>query len=128
MIDEIDRCMHSLLVKEFLTRFFDRHKSDKTQIIFTTHDTNLMDLDLFRQDEIWFVDRNRNKASELFSLNKFKVRFDKIPKNDYLLGRYGAVPFFTDICEYTEDELPDESSNEESVNESLSASSSDDCS
>ena len=99
VIDEIDRCMHSLLTKEFLVRFFDKHQSDTSQIIFTTHDTNLMDLDLFRQDEIWFVNRNIHKASELYSLNKFKVRFDKIPQNDYLIGRYGAIPFFKEIFE-----------------------------
>ena len=60
----------------------------------TTHDDNIMDLDLFRQDEIWFVERQPDHSSYLYSLNKYKARFDKKVNNDYLLGKYGAIPQF----------------------------------
>ena len=70
----------------------------------TTHETSLMDLDLFRQDEIWFVERDNKHSSNIYSLNKFKERYDKDVEKEYLLGMYGAVPSFTQIVdqEYTD--------------------------
>jgi len=65
-------------------------------LIATTHDSNLLDLDLLRQDEIWFVERQEDHSSKVFSLNLFKQRFDKKIEKDYLLGRYGAIPIFED--------------------------------
>ena len=53
-----------------------------------------MDLDFIRQDEIWFIERQKDGSSKLYSLNKFQVRFDKKAEKDYLLGRYGALPIF----------------------------------
>ena len=55
---------------------------------------NIMNLNLLRQDEIWFVERREDHSSKLYSLNKFKERFDRSVAKDYLLGRYGAVPNF----------------------------------
>lgn len=57
-----------------------------------------MDLDFLRQDEIWFIERQSDHSSTLYSLNKFKARFDKKVEKDYLLGRYGAIPIFRQIC------------------------------
>ena len=51
-----------------------------------------MDLDLLRQDEIWFTERNSDHATEIYSLDKYKVRFDKVINQDYLIGRFGAIP------------------------------------
>lgn len=65
-----------------------------TQLIVTLHDSNVMNLNLLRQDEIWFVERQENYSSEIYSLNKFKERFDHSVAKDYLLGRYGSVPNF----------------------------------
>ena len=53
-----------------------------------------MDLELLRQDEIWFVQRENDHSSTIYSLNKFKERFDKVVRPDYLNGRYGAIPMF----------------------------------
>lgn len=53
-----------------------------------------MDLDFVRQDEIWFIERQQDHSSKLYSLNKFRARFDKKIEKDYLLGRYGAISIF----------------------------------
>ena len=63
-------------------------------MIVTLHDSNVMNLNIFRQDEIWFMERKEDHSSELYSLNKFKERFDHSVAKDYLLGRYGAIPDF----------------------------------
>ena len=66
-----------------------------------------MDLDFVRQDEIWFIERQGDHSSKLYSLNKFKARFDKKVEKDYLLGRYGAIPIFRQaslISELSEDD------------------------
>lgn len=94
LVDEIDRSFHSKLTIEFIQRFFERTEGSKTQLIVTLHDSNVMNLNLLRQDEIWFVERRENHSSEIYSLNKFKERFDRSVAKDYLLGRYGAIPNF----------------------------------
>ena len=93
-VDELDRSFHSKLTIEFINRFFSVTQGDKAQLIVTLHDTNVMNLNLLRQDEIWFVERREDHSSELYSLNKFKERFDHLVAKDYLLGRYGSVPNF----------------------------------
>lgn len=94
IIDEIDRSLHTNLIRRFLELFFMMTDGVENQLIATTHDSNIMDLDILRQDEIWFLERDKDHSSILFSLNKFKARFDKVVKNDYLIGRYGAIPLF----------------------------------
>lgn len=95
LIDEIDRSLHTVLTKKFLELFFN-NTGHNCQLIATTHDINLLDLDLIRQDEIWFVERDENHSSQLYSLNKYRERFDKKIDKEYLIGRYGAVPNFDD--------------------------------
>lgn len=99
LIDEIDRSLHTALVRKFIELFFEKTEGNSSQLIATTHDDNLMDLNLLRQDEIWFVERQKDHSSSLYSLNKYKARFDKKINNDYLLGKYGAVPQFLQSCE-----------------------------
>ena len=94
LIDEIDRSFHTKLTVEFIQRFFEKTIGASTQLIVTLHDSNVMNLNLLRQDEIWFVDRREDHSSEIYSLNKFQERFDRSVAKDYLLGRYGAVPNF----------------------------------
>ena len=93
-VDEIDRSLHTNLTKEFFKLYYKLVEEKNCQLIATTHDSNLLDLDLVRQDEIWFVERQEDNSSELFSLNRFKERFDKKIDKEYLLGRYGAIPLF----------------------------------
>ena len=94
LIDEVDRSLHTNLVRKFIELFFEKTRNSDTQLIATTQDPNIMDLGLLRQDEIWFVQRENDHSSTIYSLNKFKERFDKVVRNDYLNGRYGAIPMF----------------------------------
>ena len=94
LIDELDRSFHTKLTIEFIQKFFQKTMGAATQLIVTLHDSNVMNLNLLRQDEIWFVERRGDHSSELYSLNKFKERFDHSVAKDYLLGRYGSVPNF----------------------------------
>ena len=66
-------------------------------MIVTTHESRLMDFDLLRRDEIWFVDKDQNGASNIYSLEEYNERFDKKIDKAYLEGRYGGVPLFTSI-------------------------------
>lgn len=97
IIDELDRSFHSKLTQKYIEVFYKITKGKHSQLICTTHDTNLMDLKLLRQDEIWFVERGENHASKIYSLSDYKERFDKNILNEYLLGRYGAIPCFNEI-------------------------------
>ena len=96
-IDELDRSFHTILVTNYLKRFYAISKGVPCQLIATVHDTNIMDLDLLRQDEIWFVERQEDHSTKVYSLNVFKARFDKKVVKDYLIGRYGAIPCITQM-------------------------------
>lgn len=91
IIDEIDKSLHPLLV-EFIIKLFTKHKEHHGQIIFNTHDVNLLNLDLFRRDQIWFIEKNKDSSSELYNLSEFGVRKTDNILRSYLLGRYGAIP------------------------------------
>ncbi len=94
IIDEIDRSLHTLVVKQLVESFLeDRAESCRSQLIVTAHDALLMDLDLLRQDEIWLAKRGLEGDSSLSSLSDY-AKHD--PGSDlfvsYLVGRYGGVP------------------------------------
>lgn len=108
IIDEIDRSLHTNLIKQFIQLFFEMHANNCVQLLATTQDSNILDLKLLRQDEIWFVERQVDHSSKIYSLNKFKERSDKDVQKDYLLGRYGAIPFFRDSLLAKEDEPNEE--------------------
>ncbi len=95
-IDEIDRSLHTNLTRKFLELFYRSSEDDTSQIIATTHDSNLLDLELVRQDEIWFIKRLSDHSSSVYSLNRYKERYDKKIDKEYLLGRYEAIPVFDD--------------------------------
>ena len=66
----------------------------KAQLIFTTHNTNLLDQDIFRRDQIWFTEKNPDTGStDLYSLTEYSPRKDKDIQKGYLAGKYGALPF-----------------------------------
>ncbi|EXJ15724.1 AAA family ATPase [Imhoffiella purpurea] len=93
VVDELDRKLHPLLSRLFVTSFIDRcDDAQRTQLIFTTHDTHLMDLELLRRDEIWFFEKDQHGASSLFSMNALKVRPDLKVEKSYLNGRFGGIP------------------------------------
>lgn len=92
VIDELERSLHPKLTYKFIELFFEVLKNNHTQLIFTTHESTIMDQDLLRRDEIWFVERNKDNISHLYSLDRFKERYDKKLSKNYLDGRYGAIP------------------------------------
>jgi len=94
VIDEIERSLHPLLVKQVISYFHDPDKNPShAQLIFNTHNLELMSLDLFRRDQIYFVDKSgKTGASELYSLDEFSVRVEENIRKGYLLGRFGALP------------------------------------
>lgn len=95
VIDELDTSLHTLLVRE-LVRLFHRSEFNTgcAQLIFTTHDTSLLNApNLFRRDQIWLVEKDRDQASALVSLSEFSPRKNEALERGYLTGRYGGIPF-----------------------------------
>ena len=97
IIDELDRSLHPQMTIKFVETFLNFSKDKNTQLIITTHESNLMDLNILRRDEIWFAEKELDNSTRLFTLEKFKIRYDKVVEKDYLAGRYGAVPVFKDF-------------------------------
>lgn len=93
LIDELDRSMHPMMSYEIVRTYLDTMPEDSdSQIIFSTHESNLLTMDLLRPDEIWFVEKDNEGASHFTSLAEYKPRNDI--RKGYLQGRYGAIPFF----------------------------------
>lgn len=98
VVDELDTKLHHLL-NVFLIKLFNDPTQNKNnaQLIFTTHNTNLLNQEIFRRDQIWFTEKNPNKGNtDLYSLIEFSPRKDKNIQKGYLAGRYGAIPFIGD--------------------------------
>ena len=91
LIDEIDRSMHAQLSRAFF-EFFHANSKPQSQILATTHELDLLDLELLRKDEIWFVEKDQASASHVYSLEDFKPRYDKDVRRGYLQGRFGGIP------------------------------------
>lgn len=95
VIDEMERSLHPALMRKLLELFFKYSNDISTQLIFTTHESTLMDQDLLRRDEIWLIEKNKEGMSSLNRLDeKFNLRFDKELEKSYLKGLFGASPDF----------------------------------
>lgn len=94
-IDELNIKLHPLLLKFFIDLFY--NKKSEAQLIYTTHDTILMDKKFFRRDQIWFVQKDEFGYSELTALSDFKVRSDASFEKDYLAGVYGGIPLIKEF-------------------------------
>lgn len=94
VVDELERSLHPKLTERFLKLFMEASDRAPMQLVFTTHEDSIMDQSLFRRDEIWFVERNAEDSSKIYSLDRFKERYDKKLSKSYLEGRYGAIPVF----------------------------------
>ncbi|EJZ7971168.1 ATP-binding protein [Vibrio vulnificus] len=106
IIDEFDNKFHTLLCK-FIIELYNKKNSGTSQIILTCHDTNLLTSELFRRDQIWFVEKNVKHESEVYSLVEYKEHYTRKGNSysrDYLQGKYGAIPLFSDLAEF-EDKL-----------------------
>lgn len=95
MLDELHASLHPKLVS-YLVGFFNSKKTNpnNAQLIFTTHETSILNSGELRRDQIWFADKNSDKkGSELYSLSEFSPRKDDNLEDKYLSGRFGGVPF-----------------------------------
>lgn len=97
IIDELDRCLHPGLTYKFVETFLELAAQRNIQLIVTTHESRLLDFDLLRRDEIWFVNKRRSGESDIYSLEEYNVRFDQKIDKAYLEGRYGGVPVFNTV-------------------------------
>jgi AAA15 family ATPase/GTPase len=106
IVDELDSKLHPNLVCKIVSLFnSELTNPNSAQLIFNTHDTNLLSSGVFRRDQIWFVSKNEYGASKLYSLADFKT--DQVRKNEafeenYIRGKYGAVPLLTDFDQFVD--------------------------
>lgn len=98
VIDEIEARLHTLLTRKLISLFNSEKTNPKhAQLIFATHDTNLLSNKLFRRDQLWFVEKDEGGASHLYSLAELKVRNDASFEGDYMQGKYGAIPILGEM-------------------------------
>lgn len=96
LVDELERSIHPVLIKELL-RKLSTESDIKGQLIFTTHEANLLDQDIFRKDEIWFAEKRKDGSTDFYSLSDFKEHHSIDISKGYLTGRYGAIPFMGNL-------------------------------
>jgi len=106
VVDELERSMHPLLAKELL-RMYSSAETSNSQLIFTTHESHLLDNDLLRRDEIWFTEKKDDGSTEFYPLSNFNPRGDKVLERGYLEGRYGGIPFLGDFSKLVSSEKVD---------------------
>ena len=99
-IDEIDTSLHPLLVHH-LVKLLNCNNS-KAQLIFTTHDTTLLSQRIMRRDQVWFVEKDKQQSTQLYSLSQLSPRKNEAIEKRYLSGRYGAIPFLSELNFYGE--------------------------
>lgn len=98
IIDEIERSIHPLLIKEIVSKLALDNKV-KGQLIFTTHESNLLNQSILRPDEIWLTEKNQDGATEIYPLSDFKIHNTINIENGYLSGRYGGIPILSNLKE-----------------------------
>ena len=103
VVDELDGSLHSHITR-FLVQLFHRPTGDDSaaQLIFTTHDTSLLDAGIFRRDQIWFIEKDHDQASTIVPLSEFSPRKNEALERGYLSGRYGALPMIENIEDFND--------------------------
>jgi len=96
VIDEIERSIHPMTIKEIVSKLV-LNEEVKGQLIFSTHESNLLDQNIFRPDEIWFAQKDFDGSSKLYSLSDFKIHNTIDIENGYLKGRFGGIPFLGNL-------------------------------
>lgn len=96
-VDELDRSLHPHMTRFLVGLFHSSNNEKNAQLVFTTHDTTLLDIDLLRRDQIWFVEKDDQRSSHFYSLLEYSPRKDEALERGYLKGRYGAIPFIGNI-------------------------------
>ncbi|MDB9445451.1 AAA family ATPase [Anabaena sp. CS-542/02] len=104
IFDEFDARLHPLMSKAIVEMFNSQETNYKNaQLIFMTHDTNLLNNKLFRRDQIWFTEKNKYGATDLYSLVEYKIKNDASFESDYIKGKYGAIPFIGNLSQIWDD-------------------------
>ena len=94
VIDEFDTRLHPILAKYIIQLFHsNKNNLNMAQLIIVSHNTLLLDKDIFRRDQIWFTEKNEYNESKLYSLIDYKIRKDASFEKDYILGKYGSIPY-----------------------------------
>ena len=96
IIDEIERSLHPILIKEIITKISESLTA-KGQLIFTTHESCLLDQEILRPDEIWFAQKDTEQATQFYPLSDFNIHKTANIENGYLNGRYGGIPFLSNL-------------------------------
>lgn len=96
IVDEIERSMHPILIKN-LVSVLSESKTAQGQLIFTTHESSLLDQEIFRPDEIWFAQKDVEQATQLYPLSDYNIHKTANIENGYLIGRYGGIPFLSNL-------------------------------
>lgn len=110
VVDEIERSIHPMMIKE-LIRKISSDTSARGQLIFTTHESCLLDQKILRTDEIWFAQKDKNGATHMYSLSDFNINSTANIEDGYLNGRYGGIPFLSNLKElnwHTDESIPNQ--------------------
>lgn len=103
IVDELDAKLHPLITRFILSQFRSAESNPlHSQLIFTTHDTSILSSRFFRQDQIWFTEKTPEQATDLYSLVEYEIEEPKLfdddnYRQDYIRGKYGAIPFIGDF-------------------------------
>ncbi len=98
VVDEIERSIHPIMIKTLMRKISDSHEA-KGQIIFTTHESCLLDQSIFRPDEIWFAEKDVDQSTQLYPLSDYNIHKTANIENGYLNGRYGGIPFLSNLSD-----------------------------
>lgn len=98
VVDELDKSLHTLLAMRILEHYADKKlNTNRAQLLFTTHDTNLLCSGLLKRDEIWFTEKSNDGSTHLYPLTDFHARKSENLEKGYLQGRFGAIPFLSPL-------------------------------
>lgn len=96
IVDEIERSIHPILIKNIMQMLSESDKANG-QLIFSTHESGLLDQSIFRTDEIWFAQKDIEQATQLYPLSDYDIHNTANIENGYLNGRYGGIPFLSNL-------------------------------
>ena len=96
ILDEIERSVHPIMIKSIIQKISDMENAGG-QIIFTTHESGLLDQNIFRPDEIWFAQKDSEQATKFYPLSDYNIHSTANIENGYLAGRYGGIPFLSNL-------------------------------
>lgn len=96
VVDEIERSIHPIMIKSIMRKISESREA-RGQIIFTTHESSLLDQNIFRPDEIWFAQKDSRQSTQLYPLSDFNIHNTANIENGYLNGRYGGIPFLSNL-------------------------------